>query len=92
MESASEKRTLANLSSLPLDQIEMIHRVLKGERLGPVEAGLECIRSQHHGHVEAVRTAMRQLGFDKLIDANSSRERDLVIAMVAGRIIAPEAS
>ena len=86
------KRTVANLSSLPTDQVEMIRRVLKGEKLGPVEAGLECIRSQHHGHVEAVRIAMRQLGFDKLIDAKVSRERDLVVAMVAGRIIAPEAS
>ena len=35
------KRTLANLSSLPLDQIEMIRRVLKGEKLGAVEAALE---------------------------------------------------
>ena len=86
------KRTLANLSSLPLDQIEMIRRVLKGEKLGPVADGFECVRSTHHGHVEAVRTAMARLGFDKLIDANSSRERDLVVAMVAGRIIAPEAS
>ena len=87
-----KKRTLANLSSLPLEQIEMIRRVLKGEKLGPVADGLEVIRSQHHGHVEAVRTAMKHLGFDKLIDAKSSRERDLVVAMVAGRIIAPEAS
>ena len=86
------KRTLANLSSLPLDQIEMIRRVLKGERLGPIADGLEVIRSQPHGHVDAVRTAMKQLGFDKLIDAKSSRARDLVIAMVAGRIVAPEAS
>jgi hypothetical protein len=70
------KRTVANLSSLPTDQVEMIRRVLNGEKLGPVEAGLECIRSQHHGHVEAVRMAMRQLGFDKLIDTNSSRERE----------------
>ena len=86
------KRTLANLSSLPIEQIEMIRRVLKGERLGPVEDGLECVRSAHHGHVEAVTAAMRRLGFDKLIDAKSSRERDLAVAMVAGRIIAPEAS
>ena len=86
------KRTLANLSSLPIEQIEMIRRVLKGERLGPVEDGLECVRSAHHGHVEAVTTAMRRLGFDKLIDAKSSRARDLVVAMVAGRIIAPQAS
>ena len=86
------KRTLANLSSLPLEQIEMIRRVLKGEQLGPVANGLEVIRSAHHGHVDAVRTAMKQLGFDRLIDVKSSRECDLVIAMVAGRIIAPEAS
>ena len=86
------KRTLANLSSLPLDQIEMIRRVLKGAKLGPVEDGLEVVRSAHHGHVEAVRSAMQRLGFDKLIDAKCSRERNLVVAMVAGRIIAPEAS
>jgi len=86
------KRTLANLSSLPIEQIEMIRRVLKGERLGPVEDGLECVRSAHHGHVEAVTTAMRRLGFDKLIDGKPSRARDLVVAMVAGRIIAPQAS
>jgi hypothetical protein len=35
---------------------------------------------------------MRWLGFEKLIDSKASRERDLVVAMVAGRIIAPQAS
>ena len=82
------KRTLANLSSLPLDQIEMIRRVLKGEKLGAVESALEVTRSQSHGHVEAVRITMRRLGFDTLIDAKSGRARDLVVAMVAGRIFA----
>jgi transposase len=86
------KRTLANLSALSIEQIEAIRRALKGEKLGPVGAGLECIATRHHGHVEAVRTAMTRLGFDKLIDAKASRSRDLVTAMVAGRIIAPEAS
>lgn len=86
------KRTLANLSSLPLDQIEAIRRVLKGEKLGPIEEGLEVVRSLAHGHVEAVRVAMRRLGFDKLIELRASRERDLVMAMVAERILAPEAS
>lgn len=32
---------------------------------------------------------MKRLGFDKLIDARASRERDLVMAMMAERIIAP---
>ncbi len=87
-----KKRTLANLSSLPLEQIETIRRVLKGERLGPAGAGLEVTRSQAHGHVEAVRTAMRRLGFERLLDAKAGRNRDLVVAMVATRIFAPEAS
>ena len=86
------KRTLANLSSLALDQIEAIRRVLKGEKLGPLEDGLEVVRSLAHGHVAAVRSAMRRLGFDKAVDARASRQRDLVVAMVAERIIAPEAS
>jgi hypothetical protein len=86
------KRTLANLSSLPLDQIEAIRRILKGERLGPIEDGLEVVRSLAHGDVVAVMTAMKRLGFEKLIDARPSRERNLIMAMVAERIIAPEAS
>jgi hypothetical protein len=86
------KRTLANLSSLSIEQIEAIRRILKGERLGPIEDGLEVVRSRPHGHVAAVTMAMKRLGLDKLLDARSSRERDLVVAMVAERIIAPEAS
>jgi hypothetical protein len=51
--------------------------VLKGEKLAPAGGGLDCIRSLPHGHVEAVRIAMRRLGFEKLIDGKASRERDL---------------
>ena len=37
----------------------MIRRVLKGEKLGPVESGLECVCSKLHGHVdETVRLAV----------------------------------
>jgi hypothetical protein len=63
------KRTIANLSALPIEQAEMIRRVLKGEKLGPLESALDVVRSAAHGHVEAVLTAMRRLGFDRLIDA-----------------------
>ena len=87
-----KKRTLANLTALPDAQIEMIRRVLKGEELGPTHGAFECVRSKHHGHVEAVRTAMARLGFEGLIDAVPSRRRDLVVAMIIGRIIAPTAS
>jgi hypothetical protein len=86
------KRTIANLSALTLEQAQAIRLALKGEKLAPAGGGLDCIRSLPHGHVEAVRTAMRRLGFEKLIDGKASRERDLAVAMVAGRIIAPQAS
>ena len=87
------KRTIANLSGhVSIEQAEAMRDVLKGKRLAPIEEAFEITRSQSHGHVEAVRTAMRRLGFDRLIDKATSRERDLVVAMVAGRMIAPEAS
>ena len=87
-----KKRTIANLSALTLEQAETIRLVLKGGQLAPADSSLECIRSLPHGHVEAVRIAMRRLGFEKLIDGKASRGRDLVVGMVAARIIAPEAS
>ena len=87
-----KKRTIANLSALPIEQIETIRRALKGEKLWPVGGKFECTQSKHHGHVDAVRTAMARLGFDTLIDGKHTRMRDLVAAMVAARIIAPEAS
>ena len=48
-------RTLTNLSSLSIEQIEAMRRVLEGERLGPLDGGLECTGSKLHGHVDAVR-------------------------------------
>lgn len=58
------KRTLANLSALSAEQVDAIRRTLKGERLVPVSDLFETTRSFHHGHVQAVRTAMRRLAFD----------------------------
>src|SRR3990172_8127077 len=82
-------RTLANLSSLPDEQIFAIRAVLRGEKLHPVEDLFEVIESRPHGHVEAVRVAMQRLGLESLVTSRRSRERDLVCAMVAARIIAP---
>ena len=83
------KRTLANLSALPMDQVESIRRILKGERLVSTDALFEISDSSHHGHVQAVRLAMKRLGFDTLIASRPCRERDLVVAMVAARILQP---
>ncbi len=84
------KRTLANLSHLPTPVIELIRRALKGETMVSTSDAFDVVASPHHGHVEAVRTAMRRLDVGKLIDARSSRERALVEAMVAARILEPD--
>src|SRR4030067_3646424 len=83
------KRTLANLSSLPDEQIFAIRAVLPGEKLHPVDKLFEVIESRPDGHVQAVRVAMQRLGFESLVAARRCRERDLVCAMVAARILAP---
>jgi hypothetical protein len=83
------KRTLANLSSLSEEQILAIRAVLRGEQLGPVTQRFEAIASRAHGHVQAVRVAMQRLGFDALLGSRPSRQRDLVCAMVAARVLAP---
>jgi hypothetical protein len=51
------KRTLANLSSLPDEQIFAIRTILRGELLAPATTLLEAIVSRPHGHVQAVRQA-----------------------------------
>ncbi len=84
------KRTLANLSALSAEQVDAIRRVLRGEKLVPVGALFEALRSYHHGHVRAVRMAMRRLGFDSLLASRPCKERDLVVAMVAAQILEPE--
>ena len=83
------KRTLANLSALSAEQVDAIRRALRGERLVPVAELFEIVRSLHHGHVQAVLTAMKQLRFESLIASRPCRERDLVVAMVAARILEP---
>jgi len=83
------KRTLANLSSLPMSQVEAIREILAGKTLCPVSACFEVTASRAHGHVQAVTQTMKQLGFASLVAAKSCRERDLVLAMVASRILTP---
>jgi hypothetical protein len=84
-----KNETVGNLSHLPSPIVDLIRRALKGETLVPVEERFEALRSLHHGHVVAVLTAMRRLGFEKLIASRRSRERDLVAALVAARILRP---
>lgn len=83
------KRTLANLSSLSPAQIASIRAILRGDELRPVAETFEIRASRTHGHVQAVSLAMRRLGFASLLSSKPCRERELALAMVASRIIAP---
>ena len=86
-----KNRTLANLSSLPPHILDILRRSLKGENLVSTDA-FEIIEdgSPAHGHVDAVMTAMRRLDFSGLLCSRRSRQRDLVVAMVAARILEPQ--
>ena len=85
----TRKRTIANLSSLPMEQIEGIRRVLKGEKLASVDEAFSVERSLPHGHVEAILGAFTRLGIDKLIASRPSRQRSLVLGMIVQRLIDP---
>ncbi len=81
------KRTLANLSSLSLAQAEAIREVLKGKAMYPIDELFEIVRSRSHGAVKAVTTAMVRLRIAALLDRKPSRERSLVAAMIAARVL-----
>ena len=83
------KRTLANLSSLSPAQIEAIRAALRGEALQPVAQAFEITQSRSHGHVQGVALAMQRVGVASLLGSKPCRERELVLAMVAARIVAP---
>jgi hypothetical protein len=78
-----KNETLGNLSHLPDALIEIIRRSLKGETFVPLGETFEVVCSRAHGHVQSVGAAMKRLDFAALLASRPSRERDLVLAMVA---------
>jgi transposase len=85
-----KNETLGNLSHLPDALIDIIRRSLQGETFVPASQALEVVRSRAHGHVQAVALTMHRLGLASVIASTPSRERDLVLAMVASRIVQPD--
>jgi len=55
----------------------------------PIDTLFAVDKSRAHGHINAVRVAMSRLKLPALLSTRPSRERDLVCAMIAARIIAP---
>ena len=82
-------RTLANLSKLPTAAVDAVRAILRGEQVGPLADSFEILRSRPHGNVLAVLGELRKLDLDKLIAARPRRERELVVAMIASRLLEP---
>ncbi len=83
------KKTIANLSKCPPEVIETLRLALRGVQLVPREDFFAIETSTPHGHVQAVLGTMRRLGVDTLLASRPCRERDLVMAMVAQRLLDP---
>src|SRR6266702_6014253 len=73
-----KNETLANLSRLPRETIELVRRSLRGEQFLSAVDGFEVERSLPHGHVVAVLGMARRLELGRLLDRASSPERSRV--------------
>ncbi len=83
------KRTLANLSDWPGHKVETLRRLLSDETLVSPNDLFSTEQTLPHGHVEAILETIRRLGLGTMISAKRCSERDLVVAMIAERLIHP---
>ncbi|MEQ8757885.1 MAG: IS1634 family transposase [Coleofasciculus sp. G1-WW12-02] len=84
------KRTLANLSKLPDEAVDGLKILLKGGKaIEDIEEAFNIVRSRPHGHVAAVLGTIKKKGLDSIISGENTRNRRLVLSMIAARIIAP---
>jgi transposase len=84
-----KNETLANLSHLPDEVIELIRGALAGRRYVDSEAAFAIERSLPAGHVRAVLAMARRLELGRLLDRTPCRERDLCLAMICQQALAP---
>ena len=85
----TSKRTLANLSDWPQEKIETFRRLLRDEPLVSPQDLFDTQKTLPHGHVDAVLEMIRTLELGRMISAQPCRERDLVVAMIAQRLLHP---
>jgi hypothetical protein len=83
-----KNETVANLSHLPAELIEVIRRSLNGEAFVPASAAATVTRSLPHGHVAAVHAQAAGLGLPGLLGP-AGRHRDLALALVIARVVRP---
>jgi hypothetical protein len=85
-----KKRTIANLSDWPTELVEGLRTLLKGGKVAPADQEAVILRrALPHGHVAAALGTLREIGLDRVLGPPRNRCRDLVIAMIVARLIAP---
>jgi hypothetical protein len=80
---------LGNVSHLPAHALDALRRSLAGETLMSATEEVTVERSLPHGHVAAVLGVLRSLDVERLICRERCRERDLCVAMICQRLLAP---
>src|SRR2546430_6684291 len=83
------KETLANLSMLPAEAVEVLRKSLAGKTLVGADEAFEIDHAVAHGHVAAVHAMASQLRFNELLGPRC-RERDLAYALIVSRVVAPQ--
>src|SRR6266540_3705159 len=86
-----KKRTLANLSSWPMVRVEALRQVLRGASFAApaLDAAFDIVRSRPHGHVAAILGMITRLRLADLLGPRRERVRDICVALVAARLLAP---
>jgi hypothetical protein len=83
-----KNQTMANLSDLPDESVDLLEASLKGQSFVPADAAVTVGRSLPHGHVAAAAAMARRLGLPELLGP-PCRERDLAYALIVSRVVAP---
>ena len=81
--------TVGNISHLPEELVELVRAGLRGEPVGVLSDTFAIERSLPAGHVNAALAMSGRLELARLLDRSPSRERDLALAMICQRAIAP---
>lgn len=84
-----KNETVGNISHLPEELVDLVRAGLRGEPVGVLSDSFSIERSMPAGHVQAALVMARRLELGRLLDRQPSRERDLVVAMICQRAIAP---
>jgi len=84
-----KNETVGNLSHLPIEIIDAIRAMLAGRRLVDLDTDFRIERSLPHGHVAAVLGVLGDLDLERLLGRERCRERDLAVAMIVQRVLAP---